>query len=216
MAIADRISELGLRLNDESQTQFTSAILYDILTRAQVTVANMLNNRYLGELEEQETAVSATPTTGSATVTFATMGIDPLRGKDGILAVRYCNGSTGDYIWATKIDFRDIKRTTNTYLSASDTNPLYYVQSESITIMATASATEGFMEVFYLAKPTDISSSQDLTLNSALDNLIITQAEAICWGMVNDYERMNGLVETVKLEADILNARYQIPSKFGI
>lgn len=212
MAIADKINELGLRLNDANQTQFTAEILYDMLTRSQIAVANMLNNRYLSELEAQKTGVSITISNGVGSATFSSMNISPLRGKDGIIAVNYTpNGK--DKLWATKIEFRDIKRTTNTYLKASDTNPIYYIQNETLYIMA---STSGTAEVFYLAVPPDISSTQDLSLNSALDNLILTHTEAACWGMVGDYNRMNGLMETVKMEADILNARYQMPSKYGI
>jgi hypothetical protein len=176
----------------------------------------MLNNRYLSELEAQKTSVAVTISSGAGTVTFSTMAIDPLRGKDGIIAVNYTPGSgtySGVTTWATRIEFRDIKRTTNTYLAASDTNPLYYILSEGITFLAT---TTGVAEVFYLGVPTDIASDVDLSLNSALDNLVLTHTEAMCWKMVGDYNRMNGLLETVKLEADILNARYQIPSKYGI
>ena len=95
MTGTEMIDMLGLRLEDPDQASFTSATKIKAINIAQRTVVNLIDNAYLTELQEIDSAVFASNAyagndsgnglDAEGKVTFSGLSIDPIRG--GVIAL---------------------------------------------------------------------------------------------------------------------------------
>jgi len=199
-------AELGLRLEDPGENVFTEAFKLVALNKAQKQAAQMLHTGYLTELENSESALDVSG--GSYAITSLNSSDGVFKGAEGVLRVSVDPGTAGTYYFATKVDIKDIKRTENTYLAGSDTNILWYIFSSSVYILCTT-YTATVATIYYLKKPTSMTTAVDPILNRALHPLICTLAEAICWAMDGKLDRRQAAYDIALAEIEILNARYK-------
>ena len=200
------IDELGLKLEDAGENVFTEAFKLVALNKAQKQAAQMLHTGYLTELENSESALDVSG--GSYAITSLNSSDGVFKGAEGVLRVSVDPGTAGTYYFATKVDIKDIKRTENTYLAGSDTNILWYIFSSSVYILCTT-YTATVATIYYLKKPTSMTTDVDPILNRALHPLICTLAEAICWAMDGKLDRRQAAYDIALAEIEILNARYK-------
>ena len=186
MTGTELIDMLGLRLEDPSEANFTSATKVKALNIAQRTVVNLIDNAYLTELQVIDAHTALDATNGYADnnlvggkVLFASpasendsssglASIDPIRGGviaievfkrtgDGSQAQPFVEESLG---FANMIEPQDAKRLENSYLAGSDSNPVAYVFQEAIYVepFKSNSQLNGAVDVWYLKNPTAIAS----------------------------------------------------------
>ena len=206
-------SNLGLRLEDPAESVFTAVAKVDAINLAQKTVVNMLDNGYLTELEQ----INDDQALSSGTVTFASAGIDPVRG-----------GITGIYDetnnkWCTMIETKDLKRLENSYLSGTTSNPVAYVFNETIYVKPT---TVSQVDIWYLATPTDFDQTDSgagaggmasqCELNPALHELVLDFSEAQLWRMDAKADRAQAASNNAYTIIKTLNERYQVEKPEGI
>lgn len=204
---------LGLRLEDPAQSVFTAQAKMDAVNLAQKTVVNMIDNTYLTELQTIKNDQSLT----NGSVTFATAGIDPIRG-----AIIGVFDETND-VWCTMIEPGDVKRLENSYLSGNTTNPVAYVFGSTIYVKPTSIAT---VDIWYLKSPTDFNHSDSgstaggmgyqCELNDALQELVLDFAEAQLWRMDSKLDRASSAYNSAINVVKALNDRYQIEKPKGI
>lgn len=206
------VDELGLRLEDAGENVFTSAFKLEALNKAQKQLAQMLHVGYLTELENSESALDVSG--GSYAITSLNSADGVFKGAEGVLRVSVDIGTAGTYYFATKVDIKDIKRTENTYLAGSDTNILWYIFGSSVYIICTT-YTATIATIYYLKKPTTMTTDVDPILNKALHPLICTLAEAICWAMDGKLDRRQAAYEMALMEIGTLNARYKPAEGIG-
>ena len=209
----DLTANLGLRLEDPAESVFTKQAKIDSINLAQKTTVNMLDNAYLTELESIAPAES---TDSSGLRTFASAGIDPVRG--GITGI-YSNTASK---WCTQIESKDVKRLENSYLAGSSTNPVVYIFNETIYIKPEAITS---IDIWYLSSPVDFAitpgtSEQALTvecqLNPALHELVLDFAEAQLWRMDAKPDRAQSAYNNALNLVKVLNDRYQAEKPEGI
>jgi len=159
MNVSEMINELGARLEDADENQFTASFKLLQLNNAQRKLAHLLVDEYLTELEVFETlTASATGLIGmdgSGTEGTDTSTATPhkvLRGAEGILKV----ASNVSGLFATRLPIRDLKKKENTYYAASAANPLYYVFENNIYVKP-AAATK--WDIYYQKVPTSLLCS---------------------------------------------------------
>ena len=206
-------AELGLRLEDPGENVFTEAFKLVALNKAQKQLAQMLHTGYLTELESSTAALDVSG--GSYAITSLNTSDGVFKGAEGVLKVSIDPDGSGTYYFATKVDIKNIKSTENTYLAGSDTNPLWYIFASSVYILITATYTGALATIYYLKKPTTMTTSVDPVLNRALHPLICTLAEAICWAMDGKLDRRQAAYDIALTEIEILNARYKPPEGSG-
>jgi len=202
------LDELGIRLEDADEVNFTQVFKLEALNKAQLQLTQMLHNAYLTELEVEQSAIDWS---GIATSGYATSGLTyapVMRGSQGILKVSVQIGGSGSYIYATRLDLQKIKRVENTYLVGSNDNPLYYVFSNVIYVSVTSPYTLLKGRVLYLRLPTTMTISFDPVLNSSLHPLIVSLAEGTAWAMDNKLDRRNAALTTAFNEIKMLNEKY--------
>jgi len=240
MTGTEMIDMLGLRLEDPDQASFTQPTKIKSINIAQKTVVNLIDNAYLEELEEIDSAsvhvtngVTANGLTSNA-ISYSTAGITPIR--NGIVAVECYDmtGASGAYA-LTSVGFsnmmkaRDVKRLENSYLSGSSDNIVSYVFNETITIKS--GSTVDAVDIWYLRQPTDLDASapttgsvvagdgsleEECTLNIALHEIVVDLAESQLWKMDNKADRA-GLAQSGAIgQIKALNERYQIEKPRGI
>jgi hypothetical protein len=207
-------SNLGLRLEDPSETVFTKQAKVDAINIAQKTVVNMVDSGYLTELEQ----ISSGNSTGSdGTKTFLSLGIDPIRGNiSGIYSQTASK-------WCTMIEAKDVKRLENSYLAGSATNPVAYIFNETIYVKPSQVHT---IDIWYLTSPTDFVYSDsgsgvggmasDCALNPALHELVLDLAESQLWRMDGKIDRGTTSYTNALNIIKVLNERYQVEKPQGI
>lgn len=230
------VDMLGLRLEDPSESNFTSATKIKAINIAQRSVVNLIDNAYLTELQEIDEATFANnafaddssgnglDTDGKAT--FTSLGIDPIRG--GVIAINVYDdaGSTvTDLGFANMIEPQDAKRLENSYLAGSTDNPVAYIFNETIYVKPVLAS--GAIDVWYLKNPLEFTSgsavsgvSQTLAtecqLNVALQESIIDFAESQLWKMDNKPDRAGIAYTNAVNQIKALNDRYQVEKPKGI
>jgi len=236
MTGTEMIDMLGLRLEDPSEANFTSATKIKALNIAQRTVVNLIDNAYLTELQviDEHVALHATNgytdnnlINGKVQLTGTGSGkanIDPIRG--GVIAIQVYKraGTSGSFTesllgFANMIEPQDAKRLENSYLSGSDSNPVAYVFQEAIYVepFATDTSMEGAVDIWYLKNPTAIASgNEECELNIALHEVVLDFAESQLWKMDNKPDRAGNAYTNAINQIKALNDRYQIEKPKGI
>jgi hypothetical protein len=232
MTGTEMIDMLGLRLEDPSESNFTSATKIKALNIAQRTVVNLIDNAYLTELQiiDEHPALHATNgytennLVGSKVVFTGSgsgkLNIDPIRG--GVIAVKVFKrtGSAGSFTesslgFANMIEPQDAKRLENSYLAGSDSNPVAYVFQDAVYIEPTG--IEGAIDVWYIKNPTDVAdNSTECELNIALHESILDFAESQLWKMDNKPDRAGVAYTNAVNQIKALNDRYQVEKPKGI
>jgi len=146
------IERLGMRLEDTDESTFTPAMKLAALNTAQISLANMLHNAYLTELQvfdEDETV-----TTG----VYALSGLDHgvLKGAMGIQ--RVVDSSTGYDL--TMMDISDVRKNKNTLQKATVNNPQCYIYQSSIYALPTSITA---IDVYYLRVPATMYAAYTAT-----------------------------------------------------
>ncbi len=210
----DLLSELALQLEDADEVKFTQAAKLQALNRSQVRVAQMLHDAYLTEFQHVDEDVDAS--SRIIDISQLNEGKGVFRGGEGIVRVRIkIGGDDAKLKWATELDFKeDIKRTQNTLLAGSDTNPLYYVFNGHIYILV-STYDETTANVYYLQMPPNMSESVDPILNPSLHQILLDLAESICWKMDNQHNRSAEARTSAFEEIKVLNGRYTNPEGIG-
>tara|TARA_R100001530_G_scaffold14867_2_gene13309 strand:+ start:4835 stop:5503 length:669 start_codon:yes stop_codon:yes gene_type:complete len=221
MTGSDMLSTLGLRLEDSDEASFPEQIKLDAINLALRAVANLLHNSYLTELQ----VVDANIGMASNALAFSELTYIPLR--NGIVAVKDNPGNGGSAKWATMIAPEDQKKLENTYMAASDSNPISYVFSEKIYVDGLGPTSA--IDVWYIREPFDIVSvaaspaiatqivkDNECELNAALHEAIIYMAEAHLWEMDAKQDRANSARKTAMSQIDTLNARYPSEAPKGV
>lgn len=192
-------SILGLRLEDSAESVFTEAMKVDAINVAQRTVVSMVNNAYLSELEEilEGQAIASTG------VTFATAGIDPIRG--GLIAVydsthsKFCTKLEGGHLFALN---------NNTYLNGTENNPIYWVFNENIWVRPSSCT---LINIWYLKAPTNYIAGAitgQCELDPALQDIVLDFAEAQLWRMDAKPEKGAAAYTNALNTIKTLNDRY--------
>jgi hypothetical protein len=198
------VAELAVRLEDEAENAFSEETKIKMLDKAQLELCNFLHDGYLTEFEVMETVAGAT-----TSVAFSSLnsGNGVLHGAEGILKVRIAPGG-GDTVIAIQIDLREIKKTTNIYQAYNNARPMYYIFAGTIYLLLTTQSAND-VDVFFLKKPATLSTTVDPILNTSLHHLMLDLAEAKCWGMNNQFDRKNAVMEHALAQIETLNARYK-------
>lgn len=236
MTGTEMIDMLGLRLEDPDQASFTSATKIKAINISQRTVVNLVDNAYLTELQEIDSATFASEAfaddaTGNGLdatgkQTFAGLGIDPIRG--GVIAINVYDdgGATAtDLGFANMIEPQDAKRLENSYLAGSTTNPVAYIFNETIYVKPVL--TSGAIDVWYVKNPLEFITasavagvsqllSVECQLNVSLQESILDFAESQLWKMDNKPDRAGIAYTNATNQIQALNARYQVEKPKGI
>ena len=178
MTAEEMLDLLALRLEDPDSKAFSDSSKFKALNVAQLTVVNLCENSLLTELEEiEQVTLSA-----SGTYDLATLTTTPIR--NGLYAVY--NNSTSVLAYVNLIDFKDVKRLENSYLSASNSNPVGWVFKNTLYVKPASADT---VDVYFLGKPTDVGIGADCLLDESLHEIIVDLAESQLWKMDGQYER---------------------------
>ena len=226
MTGTEMVDMLGLRLEDPDQASFTSATKVKALNIAQRTVVNLIDNAYLTELQEIDSAtfannVYADNASGNGLddngkSTFTGLGIDPIRG--GVIAIKVydvVNNASVDLGFANIIEPQDAKRLENSYLAGSDSNPVAYIFNSTIYVKPVKAS--GAVDVWFIRNPQAIADSgTECELNVALQESILDFAESQLWKMDNKSERASIAYSNAINQIKALNERYQVEKPKGI
>ena len=150
MDVREMMDNLGLRVEDASGQTFTDAMKLKSLTNGELKAAAFLHDNYLDELRVKESNKSLT----SNVLEFTGLTHRVLRGEQGILKVKIYGGK-----YSTRIDLGDIKKTENSLLASTDSNPLHLVFQQQIEMLHAVSA----IDVWYLKIPSPLLYKFDLT-----------------------------------------------------
>jgi hypothetical protein len=198
----EMITSMGLRMEDPAQTVFTQATVLDALNIAQKTVVNLIDNRYLQELETIANNKTAGAGARWSTCTYATAFGSALPVRNGITGVF---DETNDK-WCTLIEHKDIKDLENTYLSGTATNPVAFSFDETIYVQPTSCV---LIDVWYIKAPTDLTASgTECELNIALQEMVLDFAEAQLWRMDSKPDRATSAYNSGLNIVKTLNERY--------
>ena len=205
----EMITSIGLRMEDPAKSVFTESAVLDALNIAQKTVVNLVDNRYLQELETIANNKTAGAGDRWSTCTYATaFGSDrPIR--NGITGVF---DETNDK-WCTMIEHKDIKDLENSYLSGTTTNPVAFSFDETIYVQPTSCV---LIDVWYIKAPTDLTaSSNECELNISLQETVLDFAEAQLWRMDSKPERATSAYNSALNVIKTLNERYLADQVIG-
>ena len=206
----EMLATLGLRLEDPSESSFTSAAKLDALNIAQKSVVNLIHNAYLGELETIANNKVAGAGSRWSTCTFSTAFGSALPIRNGITAIFE---ETGDK-WCTMIEPGDVKRLENTYLAGTAANPVAFVFDETIYVQPTTCV---LIDVWYIKSPTDIAANgTECELNVALHEAVVDLAENQLWKMDAKPDRAALAFQSGTTQITALNARYPAEAPGGI
>ncbi len=197
------LDRVGVRVEDPDKKKWTEALKLPELNSAMVKVANLLDNHLLTELQIYDT--NKTVTTG--VMAFSVLSNPPLR--NAILNVRVTSGK-----FCTIMEVEDLKRTENSYLAGSTTNPLVNVFKESLYFNPT---TVTACDVWYLRAPTALAADATVCeLNPALHDVVCRITEAEIWLANNQVPRADAAEKKAMDIIAMLNARYAIEQPTGI
>ncbi len=151
--VQEMLDILGLRLEDEGVTKYSVAAKLDALNKAQLKITNLVHPRLLTELEVKEFGVSCALASGDDEGSYAFTSLDGLQGyplADGIQMVRLNGGGA----WCHEIELKDIKKTDNSFYTASDARPYFWIDRERIYVAASTDTT--LIDIWYLREPKDM------------------------------------------------------------
>jgi len=208
------VDELGIRLEDASESNFTEATKLLALNRGQIQCCHFLHSAYLTELEAVETDLDISG--GSYSISSLDSSNGALKGGEGIIAVAFDLDDAGSYTFATQVDLKNIKRTENTYLADSLTNFLYYIHGNTIYCLwggDTKASADG--QIFYLSIPATMTTDVDPEINSGLHEIMLLFAEAICWAMDGQIDRRTKAMESALAQVEVLNKKYTPADNIG-
>ena len=202
------LTELKLRLEDPTQSEFSEELKLQALNNAQDSVVNLINDAYLTELEvKEEWDVLANQDN------IATFGVFPLSkltntvrgGSAGIKAVRV-NGSSK---FATRMEIEEVKLIDNTMIDVASDEPYYIVFGGTIELYPKTTQIAIKLDVFYIKNPSALVKNGSTDLNVLLHPILISLAESNCWVNSEDLTRSASAKEIGMNEILVLNQRYQ-------
>lgn len=202
MIETEMIDLLALRVEDPEKKAFSVETMYKALNLAQMTIINLIDNQMLTELETSEELTMA-----SGVKALSNLNATPIR--NGIYQVY--NDTSGSY--CNLIQFKDIKRLENTYLSASATNPVAYVFKNELNVIPRDNNT---VQVYFLKKPDDIGSGVDCSLDESLHEAVVDLAEGQLWKMDGQYSRAESAQSNGMSILTALNERLSAERPQGI
>ena len=205
MTNIEMLDMLGLRCADPDYRAYSTSTRYKVLNLAQMQVVNTADNGILTELETSETVTLD----ANGKYDLSTLTYTPIR--NGIFAVYNNSASVGAYV--NLIEFKDVKRLENTFMSASSDNPVGYVFADHINIKP---ANTDSVTIYHLRKPLDIASDQDCELDESLHEIVVGLSEALLWRMDGDYTKANVALESSMGFLKALNERYAVEKPQGV
>jgi len=144
MDVYNALAHLGERLEDLKGDKYNNTVKLKYLGYAEVQLANMLHDAYLGELETLEESVSVA---GGKTA-LSVLGYDILRSGQGIKEVKIHGGKI-----CIPIDFKDRKATEHPHHHGSADDPYYWVYGGYIYVLPASTA---LIDVSYLRIPSPL------------------------------------------------------------
>ena len=209
MTAQEMLDLLALRLEDPESKAFSDSSKFKALNVAQMTVVNLCDNTLLTELETIESK-----TTG-ADGDFALSGLTGTPIRNGLYAVYNTTASVLKFL--NLIDFKDVKRLENSYLTASNENPIGWVFQNTLYIQPESA---DLCDIYFLAKPSDIGSGADCILDESLHETVVDLAESQLWKMDGQYERAtvaqtNGMTILNALNSRVLAEKPQGVGTYG-
>jgi len=141
MNVYDALAHLGERLEDLKGDKYNNTIKLKYLGYAEVQLANMLHDAYLGELETREESVVVT--TGKTAL--STLSHDVLRSGQGIKEVQIHGGKI-----CTPLDYSEHKVTEHPHHLGTTDDPLFWVFGGNIYVLPAATT---LVDVSYLRIP---------------------------------------------------------------
>lgn len=154
MNVHQMMQLLGLRLEDPALVKFPNSVRINVLNNAQIKAAQMLNDKYLTELEHLKTDVTLTSGV-SGDLGVSVLDYNVLRGAEGILRVKVKSG-----LECTEIDYKKFKKYETGLLEGTVQNPLYYVFENKIYVFPTTTAA---VDVYFLRMPNPIKYKFDIS-----------------------------------------------------
>ena len=203
---------LGLRMGDAGEGVFTVQIKVDAINSAQRTIANLIDDAYLSDLEEIKDNQALAVGTNTSSVSFATAGIDVLRGR--VIGVF----DEGQDIWCSIISARDAHQLDNAYLNGTTSNPVAYTFNETLYVKPTTVTT---VDIWYLKSPTSYiynssgSMATECELNPALQELVLDFAESQLWRTDGKLNRAESTNNSAVAQIQILNNKVQVNKNVG-
>ena len=168
------VEELGYRMEDPVEDNFTNDLKLKALNHAQLKIAQLLDRKYLSVLEESEKkAMTATALLLSA------LGSDVLNGGEGIIAVRDELAQAADD-WLTKVRLDELPRFFNSLYAPGATNKVYWVFDEKICVSCGGGATDDIF-VYYMKEPSTMTTDNNPDLYDGLFDILLKFAEAYLW-----------------------------------
>jgi len=214
MTGTEMLDLLGLRLEDPSETNFTEATKLDTINVAIHLVVNAMDNAFLSELETLDD--DKTVTAGKIKISNV-LSYTPIRKS---ITVVYDETNN---VYCSIIEAKDIKRTENSYLTGSTTNPICYIFGDFIYFQPTSIA---LADVWYLKEPSEfvstgatgnqLNKSAECELNQALHPIVVDLAEGQLWKMDNKLDRSQAAQASGMVFVETLNSRYPSERPKGI
>jgi len=194
---------LGLRLEDPSEVNFTSATKINALNVGQRTLVNLIHESYLTELEQVYLALPTSPwdPTANGYLALGTL-FTPLRNRIMAIEVKYGGG----YKFGAMVPFYDAKDIENSYLTPDESSPVAWVVNNKLHIRPYATLTA--IKIYHLSSPSAIASNANSPLNAGLHDIIVDLAEAELWKMDNNVSRSQLAREMGIQQIQVLNERY--------
>lgn len=222
------VSELGYRLRDPAGTKYTTATKLTFLNRAQLRIANMLRDEYLGELEtiNNDDGTSSLSQNGNyVTLKFSEMehSITPLRGTASAFLARITittdNGVSTSF-YGKQIDITDAKRLENGYLGNMN-NGIWFVFDSKVWVygnkhLALAETGISGITVYYLKTPAKMSMTVDPEIAEQFHGIMLDFAEADCLALDGNWDGRSSAMERALKQIQELNKRYINPEGIGI
>ena len=201
MTSTEMTTLLGLRLEDPSEVNFTSATKINALNVGQRTLVNLIHESYLTELENLTTVVPSSTDKSNGYIVLGS-GVNPLRNRIMATEVKY----DGDFKFVAMVPFYDAKDIENSYLTPDEGSPVAWVVNNKLHIRPSATLTG--IKVYYLGLPSAIASDANSPLNAGLHDIIVDLAEAELWKMDNNVSRSQLAREMGIQQIQVLNERY--------
>lgn len=195
------IERLKDRLEDnDTNSRFTD--YYSILNEAQIELCNVIDNKYLKELEAVDTGKGIS----GVTLLFSQLndGNGVLGGEAGIVGVKiYPGGSSG--IWGRRIEVADLQMAEeNGLISYSDSRPFYYMFKDRIWFLL-STYESSTADIYYRRRPATISANVDPEINEELYDILLDLAEYRGWKMDRDNDRTKTALELAYSKIKMLN-----------
>jgi hypothetical protein len=193
MSVNTMLSDLGTLVEDPSEDKFTEAIKLEQLNDAQSRVINLLNKNSLLELTRVQGSCVGNPYTLS--------GLSPNYYGSGGAIIMVQSDITG--VICTPISIKSMKMLEIDVMAPTDEAPYYYLWDKKITVLPSTLAAQ--WKIFYISKPTALIAGGDCDLSTAVQEIIKTIAEGLCWCIVDKLDRAEIAFNSAYAAIDSIN-----------